>query len=100
MSIADNHSGAFIGGAWINAEDLSGAYRGAAALVDKSSHPCFEMLGAPVPSGGPPIPAIGRLISRAELEAWAPQVSVFVDQDGTIQRREKVTKTQARRGHG
>lgn len=71
VSIADEHSGAFVGGVYLHAEDWNAAVKSAGALAadsDRSLCGCFEMRGCLVPAGGAAIPAIGRLLSYEDME--------------------------------
>jgi hypothetical protein len=84
VSMADDDDGHFLGAVFVNAESEKAAGKEAARIEGKTDH--IQMLTLPVPGGGPAIPAIGKLLSRVELEAWSPQQSVWADDDGSIHR--------------
>ena len=86
-SIADNHTGKFLGACFVNAEDVGAVPAAVGEVLKGANRPetCVEIASCPVPAGGPSIPAIGRLFSRAELEAWTPQIAMVSD-GGTLRR--------------
>jgi hypothetical protein len=70
VSLSDNHTGAFVGGVYINAGDIETASQAAVDLSGVKT--CLSCLASPVPAGGPAIPAIGRLLSKDDLAACGP----------------------------
>jgi hypothetical protein len=67
VSVADNHTGEFVGGMFVNVED-EGSLEGVVLTLLQQDR-CVELLYAPVPANGDiPIPSIGKLLTRKDLE--------------------------------
>jgi hypothetical protein len=67
VSIADNHTGEFVGGMFVNAEDENSLQGVVLTLLSQDR--CVDLLCAPVPANGDiPIPSIGKLLTREDME--------------------------------
>jgi hypothetical protein len=81
VSIANDHTGEWIGGVYVNAETQQLAGRRAAEIEGWTS--CLSLAVFPVPAGSPAIPAsfLGRVLSRAEVATIAELRHFFLTHD-------------------
>ncbi len=86
FSIADDNTGAFIGGVYLNGEDMDATSKVAANLAMSEEHPSVEVAGAIVPASDEPIPPINKLMNRAELEKFytADKLVIVRIEDGVV----------------
>jgi hypothetical protein len=75
VSVANNHTGAWIGAVIVNkpTEEEAQDYAAGLARADPQC-PCVQTVCVRIKPGSPPIPAelIGRLLTKADLEVISP----------------------------
>jgi hypothetical protein len=92
-SVADNHTGKFMGAVVVNRETDQAAFQAVVEIVEAAKipgHKCFEVMLNRCPATSMPLPPMDRLLSRQFLvkhyEAHGGVASVTTDKDGNIER--------------